>query len=81
MKKLYSYHYSIMSALNHRYMRETYEIYFENDRKINIDASLRNVKYFEAVFFINISSRYKQIHYTKNEIHSYPNFISKINLQ
>lgn len=43
-----------MSALNHRYMRETYEIYYENDRKINIDASLRNVKYFEAVFFINI---------------------------
>lgn len=53
MKKLYSYHYSIMSALNHRYMRETYEIYYENDRKMNIDASLRNVKYFE-VFFINI---------------------------
>lgn len=54
MKKLYSYHYSIMSALNHRYMRETYEICYENDRKINIDASLRNVKYFEAVFFIII---------------------------
>lgn len=35
-------------------MRETYEICYENGRKINIDASLRNVKYFEAVFFINI---------------------------